>query len=90
MNYTVTWSPEAEQELAGIWLQADDKDDVRAASEVIDRRLRRNAVEQGESRRPGERVLIVPPLGVTFRANVRLLTAHVLHIWHVRKGRRRP
>ena len=67
MNYTVTCVPAADQELAAAWLSARDRQAVTDAATEIDRLLRTNPGEQGESRDDDSRVLFVPPLGVQFR-----------------------
>jgi hypothetical protein len=66
MNYQVLWVPEAEQELATIWLDAEDRASIATAAHVIDTILRRNPETAGESRDEERRILLEHPLGVTF------------------------
>ena len=40
MSYTVVWKPAAEQELARLWTDADDRSAVTAADDEIDRLLK--------------------------------------------------
>jgi hypothetical protein len=39
MTYTVVWLPDAEDELAALWLDAHNRDAVTRVSDVLDRRL---------------------------------------------------
>lgn len=66
MKYAVVWSPSAEQELARLWLKATDRSVVTQAAFQIDHLLEAHPGERGESRSAGRRILIEPPLGVTF------------------------
>ena len=50
MRYTVLWSPDAENDLAAIWLAANDRTAVTAAGNQIDAFLHQDAHLQGESR----------------------------------------
>lgn len=84
MNYSVIWSPDAEEELTDIWLNAADRKAVHLASESLNRRLMRDADQAGESRGAGRRIIFAAPLGAFFQANFRLKTATVLHVWVIR------
>jgi hypothetical protein len=66
VNYTVIWLESAESELADVWLNASNREHVSAAAYEIDIRLRTNPEIEGESRSEERRILLVPPLGVTF------------------------
>jgi len=66
MSYQVTWTAVAEDELAEIWVNAPDQAAVTQAAHRIDQLLRSNPATVGESRSPGERVLIEPPLVVSY------------------------
>ncbi len=66
MNYTVLWQPAAEQQLAALWTTADNRNEVAAAADAIDDRLRRNPLAEGESRAGSGRILFVPPLVALF------------------------
>ncbi len=65
MRYTVTWLPAAQDELANIWNQASDRQAVAIAANRIDRTLLRDADQKGWPDN-GQRILIDPPLAVTF------------------------
>lgn len=82
MKYTVTWVPDAEQELASLWVHAVDRAAVTDAANRIDQCLRFDPQAQGESRSQGKRVLLVPPLGIIFKVHPHDLVVQVLSVWH--------
>jgi plasmid stabilization system protein ParE len=81
MRYTVVWSPDAENDLAAIWLAAADRAAVTTAGDAIDAALKNDAHLQGESRRDPIRILIVPPLAVDVEVSEDDRTARVLTVW---------
>ena len=81
MRYTVIWVPDAEQELAAIWMAAGDRDAVTAAAHRIDQILRRYPDQKGESRPEGRRILLEPPLGVLFIVQPLDRIVYVLNVW---------
>jgi hypothetical protein len=80
MRYTVVWMPQAQDELAQIWIDAADRQAVTNAAPVVDRTLRTDAHRQG---RPlgGDRVLSVPPLAVVFSVSQADRMVHVYQVW---------
>lgn len=70
MKFTVVSTPVANQQLAEIWLQSNDQQAVADASNRIDSLLMHDADRQGRAHPGGWRVLLVPPLIVTFRVSV--------------------
>jgi plasmid stabilization system protein ParE len=66
MRYTVTWLPNAENELADIWNRAKDKRSVTAASNHIDRELKNNPQDKALFLDP-DWAYIEPPLAVVFQ-----------------------
>ncbi len=70
MNYTVTWDDDAEQELASIWLSADDRDTISLAAHAIDQRLGIDPANAGESRPNGRRITFVSPLAADFSGTI--------------------
>ncbi len=48
MNYAVIWLPDAEQELAALWLTSLDRALVTKAAAVLDKMLERDPQNQGE------------------------------------------
>jgi hypothetical protein len=81
MNFQVLWDPDAEEELAAIWLGARDRNAITAAAHRIDSSLRVNPEDAGESRAEQQRVLLEPPLGVTFEVSPEDRTVLVLTVW---------
>ena len=81
MNYSVLWLPNAENELAAIWMAASDRDAVTRASHEVDQRLQTNAPNEGESRNDGLRVLLVPPLGILFGVEPGTTMVLVAQVW---------
>lgn len=80
MKFTVLWSPSVEEELAEIWLSATDRSAVTNAADEIDQRLRSDPEHEGESRDRGRRILLLPPLGVTYELFSEDRTVRVLHV----------
>lgn len=63
----MTWTPDAEQDLAAVWLAVPDRDAVTAAAHAIDQRLETQPLAFGESRESGvSRFGVVRPLAVWF------------------------
>jgi hypothetical protein len=81
MRFTVLWSKKAENRLAELWLAAADRGSLTAAANGIDRLLRDDPDQQGESRPNGERILLIAPLGVVFRVGAADRIVTVLRIW---------
>jgi plasmid stabilization system protein ParE len=81
MIFTVLWTPTAEQELASIWLDAEDRNAVTSAAHTIDALLRADPHTRGESRHDAVRVLFVPPLGVDFDVVEADRIVYVLTVW---------
>ena len=66
MRFTVIWRPSAEQKLAEIWIDADDRQAITSAADAIDVLLRTRPTEVGESRVANIRILTVSPLSVYY------------------------
>jgi hypothetical protein len=85
MRYTVLWQPDAEEELAEVWIGASDRTAATRAAHAIDVRLGESAHGRGESRAAGRRILLVAPLGVLFRVEPDDCVARVLTVWSYRR-----
>lgn len=81
MKHTVAWLAAAEQELADIWLAAEDRAAVSQAAALLDRQLANDPSNVGESRPDGRRVHFAAPLGVVFRVHADELRVVVNHVW---------
>lgn len=67
MRYTVVWTPDAERELAAVWLAAADREGVTAAVHQLEQDICASPLSVGESRRSSiERVAYLTPVGLTF------------------------
>lgn len=84
MNYTVVWRPQAEQELAQLWLAAPDRARVTAAVHRIEQLLGDDALHQGRWLYGTTRVLIDPPIAVAYEVIEDDKRANVLAVWHER------
>jgi hypothetical protein len=81
MKYTVLWIPNAERELADLWVDSGDRGAIAGAANEIDRLLRIDPSHAGESRSHGRRILLVPPLGVTYEILEDDRLVRVLDVW---------
>lgn len=87
MMFTVTWKRKALDELADLWNNADDRNAVAAASDIVDERLGRDPLGFGESRDSGERLAYHGPLAVYFRVDSQRRIVSVLSIGAARPPR---
>jgi plasmid stabilization system protein ParE len=83
MKFTVTWSSDAENALAALWLDSKKRAAVTRATAVIERILRLNPESLGEERAEGRRWGFVDPLGIDFRVNLDDRLVRVLTVWLV-------
>jgi hypothetical protein len=65
-RFTVTWDLTAQDQLAQIWLEADDRQRVTPAADCIDGELAEDPEAKGSVLAEGLRVLYVPPLHVCY------------------------
>ncbi|MBP85994.1 MAG: hypothetical protein CMJ64_04635 [Planctomycetaceae bacterium] len=88
MKFEVEWVPAAEQQLADIWLAAEERDLVRRLSAEIDRSLSSDPMSVGESRESDEiRVAISDSFTVRFQVLPVQQHVVVFAIWL--RGKRR-
>jgi hypothetical protein len=64
--FTVEWDPEAENQLAALWVIANDRKAVTQAQAEADRLLAQDPVACGTERSEGLYHLRVPPLDVFY------------------------
>ncbi len=83
MRYTVTWHPDAEDELADLWMRSADRQAVTDAARRLDQLLGNDPQSVGESRRGISRIAFDDPLGIVFDLleDDRLVT--VLQVWSI-------
>ncbi|HEY1191535.1 MAG TPA: hypothetical protein VGE74_28140 [Gemmata sp.] len=67
VNYTVTWTPHAEQELATVWVAATDRNAVTAATYQLDQEIAADPHGRGLSRGSSAVYTAVElPLGIEY------------------------
>ena len=69
MTWTVTWRPAALSQLAKLWTAALDRGAVSTAANKIESLLRHHPLDAGESRNPPQRILMAPPLVVSYKVS---------------------
>jgi hypothetical protein len=62
MKYTVLWRPLAEEQLAELWMNARDREEVAQAADRIDAKLKSDPMADSESRTGNRRIMFVEPL----------------------------
>lgn len=80
MRFTVVWSLDALDRLAGLWLAAADRNAVARAQSQIDQLLRTDPHTRGSSFF-GDRILAVPPLRVRYSINRMDMIVEVFDVW---------
>jgi hypothetical protein len=65
-RYTVVWVQSVEDELVELWLAANDRNDIAAATYAVDQELGLDAGLKGEDLAEGLRSLNIPPLRIIF------------------------
>lgn len=83
MSFRVIWQPEAEQELARIWLQSRFRARINEAAASIDQALQRDPSVVGESRANDRRVIFNRPLAVEVEVDLARRIALVLAVWQI-------
>ncbi|MBI1902894.1 MAG: hypothetical protein HYS13_17495 [Planctomycetia bacterium] len=81
MNYTVVWSSVAERELANLWLNAGDRDVITRAAYAMDKELRADPENAGESRSEGRRIVFAAPVAAVYFVFEDDRRVEVLHVW---------
>jgi len=81
--YVVEWVNEAVRELAEIWVNSDSPERARITSAVtlLDRLLRDEPAEQGESRDGEDRITFAAPLGISYEIDQADRHVTVLSVW---------
>jgi hypothetical protein len=67
IRYTVLWGQDAENELAALWLNYSNRQEITQAADQIDAELRENAHQKGYVLPRNVRTLSIPPLTAYFR-----------------------
>jgi hypothetical protein len=85
--YRVQWLQSAMDRLSAIWIDADAslRATITQATHEIDRELRTDPVNLGESRSEKSRIVFAAPLAVLFRVDVGDRVAVVERVWLLRR-----
>ncbi|HEY7158348.1 MAG TPA: type II toxin-antitoxin system RelE/ParE family toxin [Gemmataceae bacterium] len=81
MSFTVRYLPDAEQELAALWMDSLKRDAVTKAAHRIDQQLQQTPEQLGESRPQDCRIYFDAPLAILFRVLVSSQLVEVVHVW---------
>ena len=68
-RYTVVWHASAQDELAELWIHAQDRNALTTAAHFIDVELSQDAATKGIDVAEGLRALFSPPLRILFSVN---------------------
>ena len=82
--YTVIWLPDAENELAALWMASSRRKEVTDAAAELDRRLAENGSQEGESSDDHYRITFEAPLAVVFRVDEINRAVFVGQVWEFR------
>jgi hypothetical protein len=85
MNFTVTWHPDADDQIAAIWTAASDRAAVTDAARRTDLVLGHNPLGVGESRGGNIRLLFERPLAILYRVDDATRTVHVVSVSTARR-----
>ncbi len=81
MRYSLNGEPDAEAELAALWLAARDRQRLSEVMARVEERLGRSPETLGESREGDSRVLHDDPLGVLFEIDPQRRVVRILSVW---------
>jgi hypothetical protein len=81
VKYTVVWAPDAERELATVWVNSTDRNALTGAANFLDRELARDPSSLGESRPSGLRIAHCLPLGIRYQIQEEDRLVRVLAVW---------
>lgn len=82
-RYTVVWHPDAQDELAELWMHGHDRNAVAAAADRIDVELSEDAATKGVHVAEGLRALYIAPLRILFAVVEDDRVVEVLRVRHI-------
>jgi hypothetical protein len=59
MKWTVTWTPEAEEELTNMWLRAANRDRLSRPLDIIETELKHDADKKGDTQERPSRIALL-------------------------------
>lgn len=81
MKFTVVWDPEVHDDLADLWMNAENRDEIRLAADTIDVMLVEDANRKGLPFTGGGRVLACYPVAVTFSVSIDDRSVRITEVW---------
>jgi hypothetical protein len=81
MKFTVVWTSPSQNDLADLWISAEDRAAITKAADMIDRLLRQAPFANSESRTSNSRIMIVPPLAVAYDVSEKDCLVTVWAVW---------
>lgn len=81
MKFTVTWTSEARNQLAEIWLNSSDKKRITESVRTIERLIAHDPEDAGESRVVDIRILLEAPLAIYFDVSPLDRRVNVWRVW---------
>lgn len=84
MNYEVTWTRTALDQLAALWNDSRERDEVTVASHELEQLISRRPLSLGESRQASiVRFLYRRPLGIEYEVIEDDKKVRVLRVWSI-------
>jgi hypothetical protein len=83
MNYSVTYKPSAERELADIWTRSSDRTAIADAANRLDRKLGRDPYVNSEARDGNIRIQFEYPLAVRLEVSESDRVVEVLQVYRI-------
>jgi hypothetical protein len=83
MNYTVVTKPDAEDELAELWMTCADRQAFSDAADRLETLLADDPLNVGESRQDLSRIAFEKPLGIIFDVSPEDRLVTVLKFWSI-------
>ncbi|MBI1831026.1 MAG: hypothetical protein HYR84_06200 [Planctomycetes bacterium] len=80
MKFSTDWQA-VENDLAAIWVNAANRQDISDAANLIERVLRNDPLNAGEAREGNTRILIIQPLAVLYDVIVDDCRVVVWQLW---------
>jgi hypothetical protein len=81
MTYTVTWLNSAQTQLAQLWVDAQNRQEISDAANYFDSSLRLDPYRESESRIGNQRIQFRTPLGIIFDVSDADCLVTVYAVW---------
>ena len=84
MKWTLIYLPQAQDQLANIWLKAADQAIVTRAADLLERQLREDPYSSSIARHDNSRIMIEPPLAAGYDVSEEDCMVTVWAFWHLK------